>query len=256
MTIEGQNTPVSTPSGPSAGLEGQDATQETQDATEAAQGRVERYAAAIRRGYHSPITEWVDYAGAAVIAVADQEQAEKDATIAELRAAVERLTVDHEQEFQVSLIRRARAEAAEARVAVLEATVAELRELADIFDDSGVTWRCSACGWIADESSISSALWHEADRVVAMVCPECSEEGRFVDHEPAVEKVAAKVHEAWMQAKRAQGVTSRPSEWGEEQMVDYADLSEPAKDLDRATVKAVFDALRAILDAPKDTTAP
>ena len=38
VRVEGaQTTPVSTPSGPSAGLEGQGATQETQDATEAAQ---------------------------------------------------------------------------------------------------------------------------------------------------------------------------------------------------------------------------
>jgi hypothetical protein len=55
-----------------------------------------------------------------------------------------------------------------------------------------------------------------------------------------VEQIAAEVHEAWIEAKRAQGVTSRPSEWGEEQMVPYADLSERAKDLDRSTVVAVL----------------
>ncbi|WP_159540841.1 RyR domain-containing protein [Aeromicrobium sp. 9AM] len=63
---------------------------------------------------------------------------------------------------------------------------------------------------------------------------------------PSVEVVAAKVHEAWMKTKREQGVTSRPSEWGEEQMVPYADLSERAKDLDRSTVLAVFDAIKAV----------
>ena len=58
-----------------------------------------------------------------------------------------------------------------------------------------------------------------------------------------VEAVSAKVHEAWMNTKRAQGITSRPSEWGEEQMVPYAELSERAKDLDRGTVCAVLAAL-------------
>jgi hypothetical protein len=88
MTSEARNTPVSTPSSLSAGLEGQDATQETQDATEAAQRRVERWADALWRACR--IVEGEAAANAA-IAVADQEQAEKDATIAELRAEVERL---------------------------------------------------------------------------------------------------------------------------------------------------------------------
>lgn len=60
------------------------------------------------------------------------------------------------------------------------------------------------------------------------------------------EKIAAKVHEAWMDTKRRQGVTSRPSEWGEEQMVPYAELSERAKDLDRGTVRAVLEAIAAL----------
>lgn len=62
---------------------------------------------------------------------------------------------------------------------------------------------------------------------------------------PDVEAVASKVHEAWMNTKREQGVVSRPSEWGEEQMVPYAELSERAKDLDRGTVIAVFAAIKA-----------
>lgn len=65
-----------------------------------------------------------------------------------------------------------------------------------------------------------------------------------------VEAIAAKVHEAWMDTKRAQGVESRPSEWGEEQMVPYADLSERAKDLDRGTVVAVLDAMDALAAPP------
>lgn len=70
---------------------------------------------------------------------------------------------------------------------------------------------------------------------------------------PDVETVAAAVHEAWMGTKRAQGVTSRPSEWGEEQMVPYADLSERAKDLDRGTVQAVYAAIAAISTPPAST---
>ena len=61
---------------------------------------------------------------------------------------------------------------------------------------------------------------------------------------PDIEAVSAKVHEAWMESKRAQGITSRQSESGEELMVPYEQLSEPAKELDRATVRAVYDAIR------------
>lgn len=62
---------------------------------------------------------------------------------------------------------------------------------------------------------------------------------------PAVEKVADLIHEAWMTAKREKGITSRVSETGEELMVPYADLSEAAKDLDRAGVLAVYRAIEA-----------
>jgi hypothetical protein len=60
---------------------------------------------------------------------------------------------------------------------------------------------------------------------------------------PPVEKVAAKVHEAWMAGKRAKGITSRKSESGEELMVPYEQLSEGAKDLDRQSVLAVYRAI-------------
>ena len=61
---------------------------------------------------------------------------------------------------------------------------------------------------------------------------------------PDVEVVSAKVHEAWIESKKAKGVTSRKSESGEEMMVPYEKLSEACKDLDRNTVKAVYAAIR------------
>ena len=60
---------------------------------------------------------------------------------------------------------------------------------------------------------------------------------------PDIEFVSAKVHEAWIESKRAQGVTSRKSETGEELMVPYEQLSEPAKNLDRGTMRAVYEAI-------------
>ena len=61
---------------------------------------------------------------------------------------------------------------------------------------------------------------------------------------PDVELVAAKIHDAWMAAKKEQGIESRLSESGEELMVPYAELSEMAKDLDRAGVIAVYAAIQ------------
>jgi hypothetical protein len=68
---------------------------------------------------------------------------------------------------------------------------------------------------------------------------------------PEIEAVAARVHEAWMESKRGQGVTSRLSESGEELMVPYEQLSEPAKELDRGTVRAVYAAIRAAVESKK-----
>jgi hypothetical protein len=62
---------------------------------------------------------------------------------------------------------------------------------------------------------------------------------------PDIEVVAAKVHESWMESKRAQGMTTRRSESGEELMVPYEQLSEEQKEVDRATVRAVYEAIRA-----------
>lgn len=63
---------------------------------------------------------------------------------------------------------------------------------------------------------------------------------------PNIEAVSAKVHEAWMNSKLAKGITTRRSESGEELMVPYEQLSEAAKDLDRSSVQAVYDAIGAL----------
>jgi hypothetical protein len=63
---------------------------------------------------------------------------------------------------------------------------------------------------------------------------------------PDIEIVAAQVHSAWIESKLAQGVSSRKAEDGEELMVPYAQLSEKAKNLDRATVRAVYAAIESI----------
>ena len=70
---------------------------------------------------------------------------------------------------------------------------------------------------------------------------------------PDIETVAAKVHEAWMNSMAARGLTSRQSETGEELMVPYEQLSEAAKELDRASVRAVYEALR---EAVREESAP
>lgn len=62
---------------------------------------------------------------------------------------------------------------------------------------------------------------------------------------PSIEVVSALVHEAWMDGKRAKGITTRMSESGEELMAPYEQLSESAKDQDRDTVKAVYAAIAA-----------
>jgi len=67
---------------------------------------------------------------------------------------------------------------------------------------------------------------------------------------PDIEDVCALVHDAWTVAKRESGLTSRKSEQGEELMVPYAELSESAKDLDRATVRAVYNAIHRCCPAP------
>lgn len=64
---------------------------------------------------------------------------------------------------------------------------------------------------------------------------------------PNIEAVAAKVHEAWIDQKVKAGVTNRKLDTtGEELMVPYEQLSEQAKELDRATVVAVYKAIAAL----------
>ena len=71
---------------------------------------------------------------------------------------------------------------------------------------------------------------------------------------PDIEIVAAKVHEAWMESKRKNGIASRKSETGEELMVPYSELSEGAKELDRASVRAVYTAIEEIIKPRAKTT--
>ena len=63
---------------------------------------------------------------------------------------------------------------------------------------------------------------------------------------PDIEAVSAKVHEAWMDSKRAKGIYSRTSEKGEELMVPYDKLTEESKELDRSSVRAVYAAIQAL----------
>lgn len=60
---------------------------------------------------------------------------------------------------------------------------------------------------------------------------------------PDKEVVAAKVHDAWMRGKLAQGITSRKAEDGEELMVPYEQLSEKQKQADRNLVETVYAAI-------------
>lgn len=60
-----------------------------------------------------------------------------------------------------------------------------------------------------------------------------------LDHED----IAETVHVAWLEEKAKAGVDTHMSHTGEDLMRPYAELSEEAKDLDRATVRAVCDAL-------------
>lgn len=61
------------------------------------------------------------------------------------------------------------------------------------------------------------------------------------------DQIAEQVHIAFVEEQRAQGVTSRISDQtGEEQLADWADLSEEVKDLDRWVVNTVLDAVVAL----------
>ena len=61
---------------------------------------------------------------------------------------------------------------------------------------------------------------------------------------PDIELVSAEVHQAWMDTKLAQGITSRLSADGIEQMRPYSQLPDRLQELDRATVRAVYAAIK------------
>ncbi len=63
---------------------------------------------------------------------------------------------------------------------------------------------------------------------------------------PDIETVAKSVHDAWVKTKQAQGITTRKSETDEELMVEYDELSEEAKELDRNSVRAVYAAIESL----------
>lgn len=65
------------------------------------------------------------------------------------------------------------------------------------------------------------------------------------DELPPLEATARAVHAAWIEIDLAQGVTSRPSSCGVEQMVDYDLLPDHLQELDRSTVRAVYAAIHA-----------
>jgi hypothetical protein len=95
---------------------------------------------------------------------------------------------------------------------------------------------CFDCAEAAQESR------ERLERIESVQAPKIEEEEMKLD----IEQISAAVHEKWMETKRANGVTSRKSESGEELMVPYEQLSEKAKDLDRGSVKAVVEAIESL----------
>lgn len=69
---------------------------------------------------------------------------------------------------------------------------------------------------------------------------------------PEVEAVAAKVHGAWRDEKKGQGVTTRQSPTGEELMKPYDELSEEAKESNRKLVNTVYQAIEEL--TPEEET--
>lgn len=64
---------------------------------------------------------------------------------------------------------------------------------------------------------------------------------------PDIEIVADKVHQSWMEGKKAKGITSRKAEDGEELMVPYGQLSETQKAMDRSLVETVYKAMLEVM---------
>lgn len=57
-----------------------------------------------------------------------------------------------------------------------------------------------------------------------------------------VEVMAESAHDCWWRAYKELGYTSRMSEWGEEFMVPFEELSELGKDFDRTIMWAILNA--------------
>jgi vacuolar-type H+-ATPase subunit D/Vma8 len=71
---------------------------------------------------------------------------------------------------------------------------------------------------------------------------------------PDLEHVTALVHAAWLKDKQTAGVTSRRLDAnGEELMVEYVQLSEQAKEVNRALVRAVYQAIQELDRATAST---
>lgn len=124
---------------------------------------------------------------------------------------------------------------------------------------AGGSERTSAIAATPQEKQAHSALAAELDRLRSEQANDCSDDWadcllgvvvlaalarRAPEGTHDVEAISAEVHAAWMEQKRAAGVTSRKLESGEELMVPYAQLSDEAKQLDRATVVTVLSAMR------------
>ena len=63
--------------------------------------------------------------------------------------------------------------------------------------------------------------------------------------EPIVEAMAESAHNAWWEAYKKLGYTSRKAAWGEEFMVPFDQLSEQGREFDRVIMRAIlasFDA--------------
>ena len=85
---------------------------------------------------------------------------------------------------------------------------------------------------------------NDTQRPYECIVPYTLNKERTMIELPDIELVAAAVHTAWMDSKISQCITSRTAEDGEELMVVYQELSEKQKEVDRAIVRTVYDAIR------------
>lgn len=63
------------------------------------------------------------------------------------------------------------------------------------------------------------------------------------------EALCEAVHNAWWEEKKLQGISDHPD------MIPYAELEESVKEFDRATVRAVFAAMKKLDDKNKNREA-